>query len=193
MLPSQSHSLPVPLHRSAEQPLLLVSEVGYLAAPAGNGLGGMLLGLVEGQLEPFEAIRQFSLESQHPGFCNTVLCQDVIRHCAILNYSSSIFCYRLIHSAFSSNPPASPARGWGSLQPSKIPAQLAHISLPWGRELTLLCITNESDGSQATCAILPALSEVLLCHFQCPLLCAIFLVSFLCLLVLSIFQLHPRQ
>lgn len=81
----------------------------------------------------------------------------------------------LAHSFISSNPSASPARGWGILQPSKICAQLAHISLSWSRELTLLCITNEPDGSQATCAILPALSEVLFCCFQCPLLCAIFL------------------
>lgn len=100
--------------------------------------------------------------------------QAVFQHSAIPNYCLSIFFYWLIHPPFSNNSPTSPARGWGPLQLSKIPAQLAHISLAWGREMTLLCITNEPDGSRATCAILPALLKVLFCCFQCPLLCAIF-------------------
>lgn len=77
--------------------------------------------------------------------------------------------------------------------PSTIPAQLAHISLPWGAELTPVCSGTEPGGSQATCPVLPALSEELFCSFQSPLLSASFPVSFLCLLVLSISRPCPWQ
>lgn len=76
---------------------------------------------------------------------------------------------------------------------SKIHMQLAHASLPWGAELTPLYIVTELGGSQATCPILPALSEELFCGSQSPRLCASFPISFLCLLVLSISWLHPWQ